>query len=145
MDSWWSWLQHGDAKAREKILNKINQKREDISFLAQVGSLCGSKKQEQMAECLLDLLAGQVMHIRLCMVCSACWRKYVAVSDMLAWAALYSRLSGLMLSLEQDSSHGTSQAVSGLSSFFKSWQRITTFTYISLLTDICQSKSNTTK
>ena len=40
-----------------------------------------------------------------------------------------------------------SQAVSGLSSFFKIWQRIriTTFTYISLLTDICQSKSSTTK
>ena len=104
MDSWWSWLQHGDAKAREKILNKINQNKEDISFFAQVGSLCGSKKQEQMAECLLDLLAGQVMHVRLCMVRSACWRKYVAVSDMLAWAALYSRLSGLMLSLKQDSS-----------------------------------------
>ena len=86
----------GMAKAREKILNKINQKREDISFLAQVGSFCGSKKQEQMAECLLDLLVGQVMHVRLCTVCSARWWKYVAVSDKLAWVGLCSHSSKIL-------------------------------------------------
>ena len=58
------------SKGKDPEQNK-SQKREDISFLVQVGSLCGSKKQEQMAECLLDLLAGQVMRVRLCTACSA--------------------------------------------------------------------------